>query len=91
MSIDIEELERLAKASLNGRWYDGNPDPKTILKLINRLREAEKERDELKAWIGGGVRVYAFNEERRYEAMELVDERNLKQNATLIIDYGVEI
>lgn len=150
--MSIEELERLAKASLNGLWYDGNPDPKTILKLINRLRDAEKERDsvirdilvarelmkkrfneglrqgqanmdralqdiskakdeyyeanqamtnqieelekerdEFKARIDGGVRVYAFNEEGRYEAIDLVDERNLKHNATLIIDYGVEI
>ena len=190
MSIDIDELERLARRATPGPWmvnddkgsrwvetfgddiickvskdshkreqFDANSkliaaaNPTTILELIKRLRDAEKERDELKhdnhninvalgtdgyhdwfneeertesknhlelvhaglermrqralelaeqkrkaaaydelkARIDGGVRVYAAKYPRNDFEIHADSMAVYPQNATLIIDGGIEI
>jgi hypothetical protein len=54
------------------------------LSLWGRVEEYAERR--VSGKLEGGVRVHAFNEEGRYEAMQLGEERNLKHNATLILD-----
>lgn len=107
MSIDIDEWERLAiecKAWQDNGYtvtdeydtypndlFDASTTPVDILELINRLRDAEKERDELKARIDGGVRVYAAKYPRNDFEIHAESMAVYPQNATLIIDDEVEL
>lgn len=88
MSIDIDAIERLVNDPVTRKVL--TISKREVLGLINRLREAEKGRDELKARIDGGVRAYAFNI-GEWEAVEVFKHTTVYEaNATLILDDGVE-
>ena len=51
-----------------------------------RIADLKEQLRLLETRIAGGLRVFAYLDGGRYEAMDLVMERNLKHNATLLLD-----
>lgn len=57
-NTQTDGLESLAKAAVDGKWYNGIPSPGAILDLIARLRDTEKERDILRDSVGEKQEYY---------------------------------
>jgi len=99
--IAYEHIRRLYSSSVNcmryshlAANYGGDTEMSPLdnaMQVIENLRsinaQLTTERDELRAKIEGGVRVYAKNSGHIIYADQFTD----RSNATLLIDDGVEI
>ena len=106
MSEERELLKRIKILLECSYYYDNGllatKAPKIISEIENLLSQEsdnkrvwyqkgyEQAKQDFEKKITNGIRVYAYLDCGRYEAMDLVIERGLKHNATLILDDNFE-